>query len=146
MPEPPVEHLVEPVAALLRRAAAEAILPVFRRLDDSQIGEKAPGEVVTVADHRAEEIIAEGLPRLLPGSTVVGEEAVADDPTVLDRLRDPGAVWLVDPLDGTANFAAGHRPFAVMVALRRAGETAASWILDPVADSLAVAVAGAGAR
>ena len=68
---------------------------------------------------------------LLPGSAVVGEEAVAADPAMLDRLRDGGAVWLVDPVDGTANFAAGRGPFAVMVALLRERRTAAGWILDP---------------
>jgi fructose-1,6-bisphosphatase/inositol monophosphatase family enzyme len=139
------DRLTDEVADLLRRAAATAILPVFRRLDDTAVEEKAPGEVVTVADREAELIISAGLVRLLPGSTVVGEEAVAADPAVLDRLSGPGPVWLVDPVDGTANFAAGRRPFAVMVALMREGVTEASWILDPISDELAVARAAEGA-
>ncbi|MGI5211878.1 inositol monophosphatase family protein [Plantactinospora sp. CA-290183] len=130
----------------MRRVAETAILPVFRKLGESDVLEKAPGEVVTVADREAEKILESELRRLLPGSQVVGEEGVAADPGVLDRLADSRPVWIVDPLDGTANFAAGREPFAVMVALRRAGVTEASWILDPVADSLAVARAGAGAR
>jgi fructose-1,6-bisphosphatase/inositol monophosphatase family enzyme len=136
--------MIDEVGTLLREAAADAILPVFRRLDDAEIEEKAPGEVVTVADRRAERIITDGLLRLLPGSVVVGEEAVAADPNLLTHLRGTAPTWLVDPLDGTANFAAGRRPFAVMVALLFAGVTEASWILDPVADSLLVAQAGAG--
>ncbi|HEX7745944.1 MAG TPA: inositol monophosphatase family protein [Micromonosporaceae bacterium] len=138
-------RLTEEVADLLRRAAATAILPVFRRLDDTAVEEKAPGEVVTVADRDAELIISDGLEGLLPGSSVVGEEAVAADPAVLQRLRGSGPVWLVDPIDGTANFAAGRRPFAVMVALVRDGVTEASWILDPISNSLAVARAADGA-
>lgn len=105
----------------------------------------APGEVVTVADREAEEIIAAGLLELLPDSTVVGEEAVAADPALLERLADAGAVWLVDPVDGTANFAAGHGPFMMMVALLRGGATEAAWILDPTADRLATAERGRGA-
>ena len=137
--------LIDDVGALLRDAAARAILPAYRRLADSDIGEKGPGEVVTVADRQAEMIIEAGLIRLLPGSVVVGEEGVADDPAALARLGLPGPVWLVDPLDGTANFVAGREPFAVMAALRRGGRTEVSWILDPMADRLTVAEAGAGA-
>lgn len=139
------DHLIDEVGSLLREVAATAILPVFRRLDDADVGEKAPGEVVTVADRRSEQLLGAGLERLLPGSVVVGEEGVAADPTILDRLHGDAPVWVVDPLDGTANFAAGQRPFAVMVALRQAGATRAAWILDPMADSLAVAERGSGA-
>ncbi|MFY1688111.1 inositol monophosphatase family protein [Plantactinospora sp. WMMB782] len=138
-------RLVEEVGALLRRAAADAILPMFRHLTVADVAEKAPGEVVTVADRRAEELIAAELRRLRPDSEVVGEEGVADDPAVLDRLAGPAEVWLVDPLDGTANFAAGRQPFAVMAALRRGGRTEAAWILDPIADRMLVATAGNGA-
>ncbi|AVT32531.1 inositol monophosphatase [Plantactinospora sp. BC1] len=141
----PDSRLVEEVGALLRRAAADAILPMFRHLADADVSEKAPGEVVTVADRRAEEIIGAELRRLRPDSEVVGEEGVAADPAVLERLSGPAEVWLVDPLDGTANFAAGREPFAVMVARRRAGRTEAAWILDPMADRLLVARAGDGA-
>lgn len=136
--------MIDDVGALMREAATTAILPMFRRLDASDVREKAPGELVTVADQRAEEILSAGLHRLLPGSTVVGEEGAAADGSVLDRLTDDGPVWVVDPIDGTANFAAGHRPFAVMVALLRGRRTAAAWILDPVSDSLLAAEAGSG--
>jgi fructose-1,6-bisphosphatase/inositol monophosphatase family enzyme len=140
------DTLLDDVGALLREAAERIVVPLFRRLDDHEITEKAPGEVVTVADRRAEEMISEGLLRLRPDSVVVGEEAVAADPALLDHLRGTGEVWLVDPVDGTANFAAGRRPFALMVALLSEGEPAASWILDPLADTLAVARLGGGVR
>jgi fructose-1,6-bisphosphatase/inositol monophosphatase family enzyme len=137
--------VIDEVSALIRDVAAEVVLPRFRRLAAGDVHEKAPGEVVTIADQESERLLTAGLLRLLPGSLVVGEEAVAADPTVLGRLADNGAVWLVDPVDGTANFAAGREPFAVMVALLRGGVTAASWILDVVGDRMHVAEAGSGA-
>ncbi|SCL40566.1 fructose-1,6-bisphosphatase [Micromonospora pallida] len=140
------DTLLDDVGALVREAADQVVVPLFRRLGEHEVTEKAPGEVVTVADRRAEELISEGLLRLRPDSVVVGEEAVAADPALLDHLRGTGDVWLVDPVDGTANFAAGRRPFALMVALLTDGEPTASWILDPLADTLAVARAGAGVR
>jgi fructose-1,6-bisphosphatase/inositol monophosphatase family enzyme len=137
--------VLEEVAGLIREVATTIVLPRFRRLDAEEVRQKSPGDVVTIADQESERALAAGLTRLLPGSEVVGEEAVAADPGVLARVGDRGAVWIVDPLDGTNNFAAGKTPFAVMVALLRGGEPAASWILDVVADRMAVAEAGSGA-
>ncbi|MGY6710664.1 MAG: inositol monophosphatase family protein [Rhizobiaceae bacterium] len=136
--------LIDDVSSLLRHAASVAILPRFRKLEAGQVDEKSPGEVVTIADREAEQIITPRLLSLLPGSRVVGEEAAAADPAMMDGL-DAGDVWLVDPLDGTANFVAGSAEFSVMVALLRGGETVAAWLLDPVSDRLAVASQGAGA-
>ncbi len=140
------DRLLEDVGALLREAAAEVVVPMFRRLDDADIAEKAPGELVTVADRRAEELISARLRRLRPGSVVVGEEAVADDPGLLRHLRGTGDVWLVDPVDGTSNFASGRRPFALMVALLTDGVPAASWVYDPLDGTMAVCRAGVGTR
>jgi fructose-1,6-bisphosphatase/inositol monophosphatase family enzyme len=137
--------VIDEVGALMRAAARTVILPLYQRLAAGDVAEKAPGDVVTVADRRAEEFLADGLAKLLPGSIVVGEEAVAADGALLDLLADAGPVWLVDPLDGTANFAAGHGPFAVMVALLVGGVTRTGWILDLITDQLVVAEAGAGA-
>jgi fructose-1,6-bisphosphatase/inositol monophosphatase family enzyme len=121
--------VLDEVGDLIREVAATVVLPRFRRLDDDDVQVKAPGDLVTVADQEAEVALTAGLTALLPGSLVLGEEAVAADPDVLRRVDDQGAVWIVDPVDGTNNFAAGKTPFAVMVALVRGGEPAASWIL-----------------
>jgi fructose-1,6-bisphosphatase/inositol monophosphatase family enzyme len=139
------DPLIDQVGEVLRRAARTAVLPLFRHLADGDVQEKAPGEVVTVADRKAELIISAGLRDVLPGSTVVGEEGVAADPEVLRLLTRDGPVWLVDPVDGTANFAAGHGPFMMMVALLHDRVTEASWLLDPQTDRLAWARRGAGA-
>ena len=136
--------LADRVASILREAAETAIVPRYRALAAGEVEEKSPGEMVTVADREAEAHIARGLSELLPGARVVGEEACAADPRLLEGL-DQGMVWLVDPLDGTANFAAGEPPFAVMTALLREGEIIGAWMLDPMSGSLAAAERGAGA-
>jgi len=137
--------VLEQVGELIREVAATIVLPRFRHLASDEIVQKAPGDLVTVADKESEQALTRGLTALLPGSTVVGEEAVAADQRVLERVGDAGAVWIVDPVDGTNNFAAGKTPFAVMVALLHDGEPAASWILDVVGDNLTVAERGSGA-
>src|SRR5215204_784336 len=138
------ESLREQVAELLREVAADIVLPRFRALRDDERWEKSPGEIVTVVDREAEARLAGCLPKLLPDSRVVGEEAMAADSGLLEEL-DEGTVWLGDPLDGTANFVAGSDQFSMMVALVRNGETVASWMLDPVRSELAFAELGGGA-
>ncbi|WP_018218175.1 inositol monophosphatase family protein [Salinispora vitiensis] len=139
------ENLFDEVGTLLRTAADQVVLPLFRRLDEADIEEKAPGDLVTVADRRAEELISAGLRRLRPDSVVVGEEAVAEDPELLRHLDRAGPVWLVDPIDGTSNFAAGRPPFVLMVALLIDGEPSAAWMLDPLVGTLAATRPGTGA-
>ena len=68
-----------------------------------------------------------------------------DDPTLMASLDSVRPVWVIDPVDGTANFAAGNTPFAVMVCLVERGQTRAGWIYDPVEDTLLEAQQGAGA-
>jgi fructose-1,6-bisphosphatase/inositol monophosphatase family enzyme len=136
--------LIDEVATVLREAAATAVLPRFRRLGADEIEEKTPGELVTIADREAETMIAAGLGRLRPGIRVIGEEACSRAPELLDGLGD-GEAWIVDPIDGTANFAAGRAPFSLMVALLRDGAPVQAWLLDPLTDALCVAEQGAGA-
>jgi fructose-1,6-bisphosphatase/inositol monophosphatase family enzyme len=137
--------VLDHVTDLIKEVAATVVLPRFRHLAAEEVQLKAPGDTVTIADQEAERALTAGLTALLPGSEVVGEEAVAEDPQVLTRIRDMGAVWIVDPVDGTNNFAAGKTPFAVMVALLRDGEPVASWIYDVPGDRMTQAQAGGGA-
>lgn len=136
--------LSDAVTTLLRRVAAEVVMPRFRHLGADQIEEKAPGDLVTVADREAEAALSEGLLPLVPGSRVVGEEGVAAEPSLLDGLES-GTGWIVDPIDGTGNFAAGRSPFGLMVALCVDGDVVAGWLLDPVTGRLCHARSGAGA-
>jgi fructose-1,6-bisphosphatase/inositol monophosphatase family enzyme len=137
--------VIDKVEALIRDVAANAVLPRFGHLSPDEIAEKAPGDLVTTADREAERQLTAGLTALLPDSTVVGEEAATADASLLARLAEPGNAWLVDPIDGTTNFVAGREPFAMMVALIRAGRTVASWIFDPVTGVAATAEVGSGA-
>ncbi len=139
MPDP------EKVAALMREVAAEEILPRFGKLEACHIREKKPGNFVTVADEAAEARLSAGLLALLPGSEIVGEEGVAADPEMLRHIEGESAVWIVDPIDGTANYCAGKEIFAVMVALVSKGEILAAWIYDPNADEMLSAITGEGA-
>ncbi len=137
--------LVAGVAALIEAAAAEEILPRFRKLARHEIREKRAGDLVTVADEACERRLEAALTRLLPGSVVVGEEGVAADPAVQDRIDGCDPVWIVDPLDGTTNFAHGRDRFAVIVALAVNGVTLAGWIHDPMRGVMATAITGQGA-
>jgi len=132
------------VQALIRDVAARIVMPRFRMLDAAQIEEKAPDELVTIADRESEDALSEGLTRLLAGSRVVGEEACSIDPGVLDDIGN-GTAWIVDPIDGTANFAAGETPFGIMVALAVDGVSEAAWLYDPVQDRMCSAGRGQGA-
>ena len=115
----------------MQDAAQRAILPRYQTLTADQIDAKAVDDVVTIADHESEAILAEGLAKLLPDATIVGEEAAHANPSLLERLGD-ALCWIIDPVDGTNNFAAGKPPFGVLVALAEAGETIGGWILDPL--------------
>jgi fructose-1,6-bisphosphatase/inositol monophosphatase family enzyme len=137
--------VLDQVSDLIREVAQTVVLPRFRKLAADEVHQKAPGDLVTIADQESERALTRGLTALLPGSVVVGEEAVAADPSVQDRIGAGGAVWIVDPVDGTNNFAAGKTPFCVMVALVKDGETVAGWILDVVDDRLTTAELGSGA-
>ena len=132
------------VSRLMREVAATIVLPRFRNLAAGDVSEKTPGDPVTVADRESEVRLHEGLLALLPDAGVVGEEATAAEPSLLDRLGN-GAVWIVDPIDGTWNFANGRPPFAIMVALLRDGVREAGWMLDPLTNRMCHAARDGGA-
>ncbi|SMF25459.1 fructose-1,6-bisphosphatase [Tistlia consotensis] len=134
------------VASLIAEAGAEEALPRFRQLAEHEVTRKASGELVTVADHAVEALLTRRLAELLPGSLVVGEEAVEADPTVLTRFDRDAFVWIIDPIDGTGNFAGGNPAFAVMVGLVRGRELLAGWIHDPIVGITAIAETGSGAE
>jgi fructose-1,6-bisphosphatase/inositol monophosphatase family enzyme len=140
-------HDLPQVEAAVREAAAVEIMPRFRRLATDEIVEKAgPHDLVTVADRLAEKHLTSALTALLPGSVVVGEEAVAEDPSTYEALKGDAPVWIVDPVDGTQQFVQGDPGFCTLVALAHRGELLASWTYAPVAGELAVAVRGGGAH
>ena len=137
---PAVLH--ETMLALLRDVSARAILPYYQKLAEHEVTAKDADDVVTVADKLAEEMLGEGLQKIAD-VPVVGEEAAYADPAVLDRLS--GSCWIVDPLDGTRNFAAARPPFGILIAMADAGEAHTGWIYDCLGDRFCVAHRGKGA-
>ncbi|WP_405859148.1 inositol monophosphatase [Streptomyces sp. NBC_00090] len=134
------------VEEAVRKAAAAEIMPRFRQLATHEIVEKnGPHDLVTVADRAAEAHLTASLTALLPGSVVVGEEAVHADPSVYEALRGEAPVWIVDPVDGTRQFVHGDPGFCTLVALALRGELLASWTYAPALDEMAIAVRGRGA-
>lgn len=131
---------------VLRDAGRAEIVPRFRRLDSSAIRQKSEAiDLVTEADEQAERRIKAEVAARWSEAAFVGEEAVAADPALLDRLDGDGLVVVVDPVDGTANFAAGLPLFATMAAVVKGGETVAGIIYDPMGDDWVMAEKGGGA-
>ena len=134
------------VATMLRAATVAEILPRFRRLAAGAIRAKSsPTDLVTDADEAAERQITRDLLARFPGCVVVGEEACAADPGLLQRLAGADLAFVVDPVDGTANFAAGVPLFGCMAAAIVRGEVVAAWIHDPLGNDTAIALRGEGA-
>ncbi|MGA6222348.1 inositol monophosphatase family protein [Streptomyces umbrinus] len=139
-------HRTADVEEAVRTAAATEIMPRFRQLAAHEIDEKSgPHDLVTDADRKAEEFLTEALVKLLPGSVVVGEEAVHANPATYEAIKGEAPVWIVDPVDGTRQFVHGDPGFCTLVALAHRGVLLASWTYAPARDQLAVAVRGRGA-
>lgn len=138
-------ELHDPVVTLMRAVGRDIVMPRYRNLTADQISEKAADDFVTIADKESEARLAEGLAAILPEAGIIGEEACAADPTILDRAGE-GLNWIIDPIDGTGNFAAGRPPFGIMVALADAGVTLAGWILDPLSGRMCHAMLGGGSH
>ena len=118
---------IQRISRLIEDVAAAEVMPRFKQLSPDDIRKKHGGEIVTVVDEAVETWLAPRLAEMVTGLVVVGEEAAAADPAIIERLAGDHPVWLIDPVDGTSNFAEGRPAFAVMVALVRAGEICAGW-------------------
>lgn len=131
------------VESLMRDVTAKAILPRYQQLKAGEVEDKGGNDPVTVADREAETMLAEGLEKIVPGLPFVGEEAAHADPSVMERLA--GDCWIVDPLDGTRNFATGKPPFGILVAMASGGVAHTGWIFDCLTGRFCLAHKGRGA-
>jgi myo-inositol-1(or 4)-monophosphatase len=111
----------------------------FGEVQNLQVSMKGPGDFVSSADRRAEQVIRDELRKARPNYGLLMEES-----GVVEG-RDPQHRFIVDPLDGTTNFLHGIPVFAVSIALERNGELFAGVIYNPAMDELYVAERGAGA-
>ncbi|HEX5327289.1 MAG TPA: 3'(2'),5'-bisphosphate nucleotidase CysQ [Acetobacteraceae bacterium] len=127
------------LAAGLALQAGEATLAVRARGFD--VLRKDDASPVTAADHAAEAIIVRGLRAAAPDIPVIAEEEVAGG-----RITSPAAqYWLVDPLDGTREFAAGHNEFAVNIGLVRDGRAHLGVVAVPAMGELFGGIVDRGA-
>ena len=121
------------LSAIMAEAAETEIMPRFRSLEDGGIREKTGAlDLVTDADEQAEWMIRDPCAKAFPNALFVGEELVARDEALLDKIGGADLAIIVDPVDGTSNFAWGLPLFGVMAAVVTKGETVAGLIYDPV--------------
>ena len=133
------------IAAILAEAARTEIMPRFKALADSDVRLKASVfDPVTEADEAAERLISARLRALYPDALIVGEEAVAADPALLENLAAAPLAFVVDPIDGTRNFVAGLPLFGVMAAAIVQGQVVAGVIHDPMCEDSVHALKGQG--
>ncbi|MGH1592053.1 inositol monophosphatase family protein [Methylobacterium phyllosphaerae] len=121
------------------RKAARGLRRDFGEVENLQVSRKGPGDFVSAADRKAEEVVRDALMKARPGYSLVMEENGVIEGT------DKSHTWHVDPLDGTSNFLHGVPHFAVSVGLEREGQIVAGVIFDPIKDELFVAERGKGA-
>ncbi|MEM8707519.1 MAG: inositol monophosphatase family protein [Actinomycetota bacterium] len=132
---------VDVVAEAIREAEAATIAPRFRALESGDVDHKGPDDPVTVADRDCEAMLGAAL-RSIDDLPIVGEEAATADPSLLAATANDA--WIVDPLDGTKNFANGWGGYEVMVARVVAGTATHAWVWVPQRGQMAIAERGAG--
>ncbi len=132
---------LEALQRILKSSASEELVPRFARVERDF---KADGSIVTEADTAMQQRVRETLLQRWPQIPLLGEEMSAAEQQAL--LNDsPEGLWLLDPLDGTSNFAAGIPYFCVSLALLRQGEVELAVIYDPLRDECFAAERGRGA-
>jgi myo-inositol-1(or 4)-monophosphatase len=135
----------DPVLAVAVRAARRAgsvIVDAARDLKRLPSHAKEHGDIAIAADNEAENAIVATIRAAFPEHAILGEESGH-----IEGARDrAGFKWIIDPLDGAANFAHGYPHFAVSVALAHGTEITHAVVFDPVRDELYTAIRGKGAQ
>lgn len=121
--------------------AARRLKRDFGEVENLQVSKKGPADFVSVADHKAEEILRQELGRARPDYGFLMEESGASPAAE----GGSGRRWIVDPLDGTSNFLHGLPHFAISIAVEESGDILAGVIHDPVKDEIFYAEKGQGA-
>ncbi len=131
---PPIINVMDGAA----RKAARSLIHDFNEVEQLQVSRKGPGDFVSEADRRAEEIIKWELTRAHPEFALLMEEGGASGP------KDATDRWIVDPLDGTTNFLHGIPHFAISIAHEQRGEIVAGMVYEPTRDEVFWAARGEG--
>ncbi|MFK7763167.1 MAG: inositol monophosphatase [Roseobacter sp.] len=125
-------------AADFARIGGALALDYFKRLDSLTIEDKGPQDFVTEADRDVERHIRAQITKAFPEDGIVGEE---DE----DKPSQSGFTWVIDPIDGTANFVAGIPVWTVVIAVVHQDQTEVGVIFDPIHDEIYQAQRGMGA-
>jgi myo-inositol-1(or 4)-monophosphatase len=118
---------------------ARSLTRDFGEVEQLQVSRKGPGDFVSAADRRAEEILYEELSKARPDYAFLMEESGAKGP------KDADYRWIIDPLDGTNNFLHGIPHWCISVALEFKGEIVVGVVYDPIKDEMFRAQKGEGA-
>lgn len=132
---------LEKLGLILHEAAEAEVLPRFAEVARTH---KADGSIVTAADLSMQKRVAEALKEAWPEFEFLGEEMPEDEQQQAWDQGDAG-IWLMDPLDGTSNFASGIPFFSVALALFINKEPVLGMVYDPVRDECFAAQRGEGA-
>ena len=121
--------------------AARSLIRDFGEVEQLQVSQKGPGDFVSAADKRAEEIIFEELKTARPRFGFLMEESGE----IAGTGNDDNKRFIIDPLDGTTNFLHGIPHWAISIALEIDGEVTIGLVYDPVKDEMFTAEKGGGA-
>lgn len=138
---------IQKIESILREAGETIIKPRFKSLQNEDVREKNPGDLVTIADEESERFIASRLKDMHPDSIIVGEEAVEADPSILDvfHKNSDDHIWVIDPVDGTSNFVHGREEFCILLALVSSNQTVAGWCYNIMTQKMTSVEIGSGA-
>jgi len=131
-------------ATELARRAGAVLMDRYERLE--RIDYKSARDVVTEADHESEALIIDAIRARFPGDAILAEEsgehrAIGEESAGEERATVPGRTWVIDPLDGTVNYANGIPFFCVSIALVVEGSSVVGAVFDPTRDELFTASA-----
>jgi myo-inositol-1(or 4)-monophosphatase len=117
------------------RSAGDLLMDRYERVE--RVDYKSPRDVVTEVDHLSERLILDAIRERFPGDAILAEESGGHARRDGSTATSPaGRTWVVDPLDGTVNYANGIPFFCVSVALVADGRPAVGVVLDPARGEL----------
>ena len=119
------------------RKAAKTLIRDFGEIEHLQVSLKGPGDFVSVADKNAEKILIDELQKARPNYSILSEE-------IGEIKNDSEFKWIIDPIDGTANFLHGIPHFCISIGLEHNKEIICGIIYDPIKDEMFTAEKGNG--
>ena len=120
------------------RKSAKIIIRDFGEIEKLQVSLKGPGDFVTASDKKVEKILIDELQKARPDYSILSEE-------IGEVKKDSSFRWIIDPIDGTANFLHGIPHFAISIGLEHKNEIICGIIYDPIKDEMFTAEKGSGA-